>query len=123
MVSRFRCATDCALLMILLSLPVIGGCGGSILRDREAYTEEVLFVRDTANEGALAIRSLVDALCDCGPDGEWETEPCRNAAFAASILEERVVYHADFMLFLIGYPGIERPEGLPPEVTGTCTID
>lgn len=115
-----RRAIDCALLVVLLSLPVLGSCGASVLRDRETYSEEVLFVRDTASEGAAAIRELVVTLCECGPDGEWQTEPCQNAALAAEILEHRVVYHAEFMLYLIGYPGIERPDRTPPVVDGGC---
>lgn len=101
---------------------VLFGCGSSV-RDSVVYEAEVDFVRTASEDSSLIIRAFIEENCICR-GGEFTSMKCSNAADTVLVIESRMDYHLDFMLYL-GDVTDERPPAEPPvipDANSLCSI-
>jgi len=113
-------------LIKLLLLPAIlvasTGCKkpGVVLRDPEVYRAEVEFLQITIEQDTeLLVEHISDGSCSC-EDGEWNNEVCETSALNVVVMQARLQWHVDMMMFL-GNLSQENP-GDEPEVPDPSTL-
>ena len=72
-----------------------------IKREKAVYASEVNIVKRSSAESAAAINNLLADFCVC-EEGRWSASSCEEGDAVASVLEQRMPYHTDMMLFLGG---------------------
>jgi len=93
------------------------GCkkGGVVLRDPQVYKNEVAFMQMGLEQDTELLRyHLEKGSCSCA-DGEWASVECEDTALNILVMEHRLQYHVDLMLYNAKLTE-ERPPAEPPEV-------
>lgn len=98
-------AVICAMIVI--------GCKAAV-RDKGVYQAEIDFVRAASEESIDNAKAMLDEFCVC-EDGEFMSSACEDMAETVAVMDARMSYHLDFMLFLGGVSE-ERPPKDPPEI-------
>jgi len=93
------------------------GCkkGGVALRDPEVYRNEIAFMQMALEQDTeLLQQHLNDGSCSC-KDGEWVEMVCEDSALNILVIQHRLQYHVDLMLYNAKME-TTRPPAEPPEV-------
>jgi hypothetical protein len=111
--------TKWASYILLGAVAVAGltGCkkGGVVLRDPQVYKNEIAFMQMALEQDTeLLAHHLGDGSCSC-EDGAWVSVECEDTALNILVIQHRLQYHVDLMLYNAKMKD-ERPPAEPPEV-------
>lgn len=107
-------------LIVIFWATAMIGCGGVSVREPEVYEAEIEFVQAASDESVERLKALIEDYCVC-QEGEFIHNVCEDAADTALVIESRMGYHLDFMLYLGGISE-ERPPKDPPEIPEIPTL-
>jgi hypothetical protein len=103
------------LLGVVATTGLTGCKKGVVLRDPEVYKNEIAFMQMALEQDtALLEHHLNDGSCAC-EDGAWVTVECEDTALNILVIQNRLQYHVDLMLYNAKLKD-ERPPKDPPEV-------
>jgi hypothetical protein len=92
-----------------------------VLRDPEVYRNEIAFLQMALEQDTELLKAhLADGSCTC-TDGAWVTEVCETSALNVLVIQYRLQYHVDLMLYNAKMIQ-ERPPTEPPEVPDPSTL-
>jgi hypothetical protein len=100
------------------------GCkkGKTVLRDPEVYKNEIGFLQMALEQDTELLEAhLKDGSCSCDEDGAWNNETCEMSALNVLVVQARLGWHVDMMMYLGGLSE-ERPPEDPPEVAEPSTL-
>lgn len=100
------------------------GCKKVVLRDATTYKNEVYLLQMTIEQDTELLREhIADGSCSCDEEGNWNNEVCETSALNVLVMERRLQWHVDMMMYLGGLseedPG-EEPPVSEDEVASLC---
>lgn len=110
--------------IFLVALALSTGCKRVVLRDAEVYKNEIYLLQMTIEQDTELLREhLADGSCSCDTDGNWNHEVCEMSALNVLVMERRLEWHVNMMLYLGSviddHPG-EEPAVSEEEVSTLC---
>lgn len=100
---------------------LLAGCKKVILRDTNTYKNEVYFLQMALEQNTeLLAAHLQDGSCSCNEDGAWSNEVCETTALNIVVLQSRLQWHVDMMMYLANV--IKERPGPEPEVEDPSTL-
>jgi hypothetical protein len=110
------------LLLASLVLSLLGCATKVVLRDPEVYKNELAFFEMALQQDTALLKAhLADGSCSCDESGAWNNEVCETSALNILVIDQRLRWHLDMMLYngrlLETRPPIE-PE--VPEPSSLC---
>ena len=111
---------------IMLSAIIAGSVGckktGVVLRDPEVYKNEIAFMQMALEQDTELLEAhLADGTCSCDEDGDWNNETCEMSALNVLVIQYRLQYHVDLMLYNAKLLD-DRPPTEPPDVPELSTL-
>lgn len=95
-----------------------------VLRNAPTYQNEILFLQMVIEQDTDLLKEhLHDGSCSCDMEGNWSTELCEQTALNVLVMERRLAWHINMMMFLGGFsethPG-EEPAVSETEIQTLC---
>lgn len=106
----------------VIALVVVLGALGchEVVRDEATYRAEVTFMTTAAMQEAASLVMMVKSYCRC-TNGKFTTPECDIAARRALVIQTRIPWHKDMMLYNARLSE-ERPPSDPPTVPQAASL-
>jgi hypothetical protein len=117
-----RSVTRLAFPTVLL-LPLLGCKTSVVLRDPVVYKNEIGFLQMALEQNVESLRHFLNETCSCDEGGQWKTVECEDAALNVVVIESRLQYHVDLMLYNARLLETRPPKEAPviPEASTLCS--
>jgi hypothetical protein len=91
------------------------------LRDPDVYKNEIAFLQMSLEQDTELLRHYLGTSCTCDEEGMWTSIECEDTALNVLVIENRLQYHVDLMLYNAKLLD-ERPPKDPPAVPDPSTL-
>jgi hypothetical protein len=108
------------LMVVTVALLFTGGHCHKVIRDEAVYRTELDFLEQLATQQAILLTGFIKGNCSC-IEGKFTTEPCQKTADTVLVVQSRVKWHKDMMLYNAGLLK-ERPPKDPPAIPEAKTL-